>query len=446
MCASAADVVCALDPWITPEFLPPSGESGSSLLTFLFDIACEPQALEITVDALAVVVSNFAPALVANDALGAQVLQRVTALCLSSSLPISRRERLVQSGLGPLLSLIPPERLETANGELMDRLSSAGNPSEVSVRLLFHIIAAPQPSNPEPQLRSFTAHWQWFEAALTKWVASEPIVEAACSALTSILSRATMCAGVSEILCHAIPLLAEAAAKQGSAPALSALVMLIRIFHGGPTDEIAALFAKHSLLVFDALLKDGAPQAAQLPSDLITALQELLATALAESSALALLLLQQQCALTAAVMTIAGMLPNLTSPQAACWSLRACAQLPMRLQKPESQSAAAGVLQAVLPGLAGAWCRLVASSPVVRDPDVLGALAKVLLGTTRAVPEPMRLATGQAMAEIEVEVDKREVLLLRLVDPATTEEALAQVLWDTADSWQAQNTRRLLKP
>jgi len=443
ICGAAADFVCALDPWITPALCP-------SLLAFLFEIAGDPGARESSADALAVLVSNLAPALAADAALGSQVLGRIAVLSLGTGLPVARQERLVQSALGPLLSLLPEAQLDAALEELMAALRRAappaGDASDVAVRLLFNVIVAPQPSNPDPQLRWLTAHWLWFEAALTKWVASEAVAGAACEALTTVLSRAWACHGVPEVLHRAVPLLAEAATKHRSAPALTALSNLVRLFHGRPTgDEIAMLLARHTLSVLDFFLAGGLPQVLQLPTDMVDSLPELLAAALEpNSSTLAVLLLQQQCVLSAVVVALAAMLPNLTSPQAACWSLRACAQLPHWLQRPESQVAAAGVLQAVLPGLAGAWCRLVALSPVVKDPEVMAALSRAFLGTARVAPEPVRLATGQALAEIEVEADKQELLLLRLGDPSTTEEGLAEALRDSVDAWQAQSFRCLL--
>mmetsp|Transcript_72870 Transcript_72870/g.126503 ORF Transcript_72870/g.126503 Transcript_72870/m.126503 type:complete len:983 (+) Transcript_72870:55-3003(+) len=448
-CAAAGEFVYAMDPWISQELCSPASDNGKIFLAFLFDIAEAPAACDSAAKALAVVISNLAPSIASDMALCQQVLQRIVVLCFSATMPVSSRQHLVQSALGPLLSLLPEDQLEVALSELMSQLRKAapldGSAPDVAVRLLFTVVVAPQPSNAESQLRWFVANWLWYEAAMTNWASCDAIVGVACDALTTVISRSLVTSGASEVLHRSVPLLAEASKVRHSALALSALAKLVRVVHDAPTEGHVQLLAKYTLLVLEALLSGGSQQVAHLPSDLVIALHQLLATVLAPScKAIALLLLHQQCAISAAVLAISTTLPSLRCPQATCWSLRACANLPLWLQKPESQGAAARILQATLPGLTGALCRLLAQSPVVHDPDVLAVLVRVFLGTARAAPEPVCLAAGQALAEIEADAETRRVLLQQLENPTTTEDSLADVLRQAADSWQAQNTRRLL--
>lgn len=281
---------------------------------------------------------------------------------------------------------------------------------------------------------------------MTSWASCDAIVGVACDALTTVISRSLVSSGAaSEVLHRSVPLLAEASKARHSALALSALAKLVRVVHDAPTEGHVQLLAKYTLLVLEALLSGGSQQVSHLPSDLVIALHQLLATVLAPScKAIALLLLHQQCAISAAVLAIAKTLPGLRCRQATCWSLRVCENLPLWLQKPESQGAAARILQATLPGLAGALCRLLAQSPLVHDPDVLAVLVRVFLGTARVAPEPLCLAAGQALAEIEADVGTRRLLLQQLENPTTTEHSLTDVLRQAADSWQTQGTHRFL--
>eukprot|EP00928_Gymnodinium_smaydae_P047868 TRINITY_DN31981_c0_g1_i1.p1 TRINITY_DN31981_c0_g1~~TRINITY_DN31981_c0_g1_i1.p1 ORF type:complete len:1044 (-),score=189.08 TRINITY_DN31981_c0_g1_i1:81-3176(-) len=458
LCSAAAEFISSMDSWITPETCSVGSEAIASLMEFSFRLAGAPGAQSPTAEALIVIISNFAPVLVEDAERLKRVLWQLAVLCFGSthSLHLQRRERLIKSALGPLLTRLPEERLIPAMEELAAPLRGAapigsGETSDAAMRLLFSVLAAPQPPDTELPLRWLIAHWPWFEAALDKWARSEAVVESATAALTVTLARARGSAPAAELLLRTVPLLGQAAALRGSAPALAALAQLVLVFRGGPTALAQEAFAQQIFCIADAVLCAGASRAAELPADFLSALLELFANALAPRCAgLVSVMLAQHVKISAAVTCVAQILPGLTNPRAVCWSLLMMARIPHWLQVSTVQSQACSVFGAVLPSMAAAWCQLIASSPVARDAEVVSALAKAMLASVRTSPEsPVRSdvvqqALGQAMAASGQRADECELLLAQLGDSTMTEEVLAEQLIDTVDAWQARVSRSRL--
>lgn len=465
LCASAAEFVCALDPWFTTDDWHVASEPVAELLTFLFRVAAVPGARAPTAEALVVVVSNLAPALAEHER-GAQVMRQLALLCLGAgaTLPIGRRERVVRGALGPLLTRLSPDRLEAAIEELAAPLRAAAPPGgaidgsdgatpELAARLLFSVLVAPQPPDTEQPLKWISAHWPWFQAAFTTWVTSEAIAEAASSALSLALARARGNPGAVELLLRVAPLLGEASARKGSTPSLALLAQLVLVFRGGTTSAAQETLAAQAFLIAEALVARGAQCVVQLHPDLFSAFLELFANALAPRCAgLVALLLARSTAVSMVLSCVAQALPHLTSPRAVCWSLLVFARLPHWLYQPATRIAAGHVLEGTLQDVAAGMCFLLATSTVAQDPEVLSALAKALLAIARAPSgssqhgpaETARGALARAMGEAGVAAEESEMLLMQLGDQITTEEVLAEQLKDTADSWQADASRRRL--
>lgn len=223
------------------------------------------------------------------------------------------------------------------------------------------------------------------------------------------------------------------------------------VFRGGPTHGAQEAFARQALTIATALFGGATPYApqlvAQLPPDLYAALLELFANALMPRCAgLALLLLGQQPSFVALVNCVAEVMSQLTSPRAVCWSLLLIARLPHWSQQPSTRDFAGRVLEASLQSVFVGMCRLLATSPVARDPEVLSALARALVAVARApgAAELVQQTLSLAMVELAVPADEREVFLSQLGDAATTEELLCESLRDTADAWHAHLSRSRL--
>uniref|UniRef100_A0A7S4PXW2 HEAT repeat-containing protein 1 n=1 Tax=Alexandrium monilatum TaxID=311494 RepID=A0A7S4PXW2_9DINO len=316
-----------------------------------------------------------------------------------------------------------------------------------AARLLFHLLAAPQARRVEVPLQWLAQHWPWLEAAVASSSAQEPAVEAACHALTTILSQGRSSQVTVEVLHRAVPMLAEAGVSRGSAAALTALATLARVFRGGSDEASARLFAAHAAGAARQLLGGAADgdRAAQLPPDLLAALLELFTIALGPRCKLmAMQLYQEPEALAAVVAPVAVALPACTSPRVVCWGLLLCDRLPQWLESAEMGPRVAQLLDAVLPGVAAAACRLLAASPLAQDPEVCNALGQALLRLTRARREAMRLALLNAMGPLGIKPEEGELLLQQLADPLATEDALGEALRETAASWQVEHLRRLL--
>lgn len=271
-------------------------------------------------------------------------------------------------------------------------------------------------------------------------------MDAACHALTAILSQGRGSPVTSEVLHRAVPMLAEASAGRGSAAALAALATLARVFRGGGDEATARLFAAHAAAAARRLLGEaGGERAAQLPADLLAALLELFTIALGPRCKLmAMQLYQAPETLAAVVAPVAAALPSCTSPRVVCWGLLLFDRLPQWLDSPELGPRAAQLLDAALPGAAAAACRLLAASPLAQDPEVCGALAKALLRLSRARPEAARLALLGTMDPLGIKLEEGELLLQQLADPLATEDGLAEALQETAGAWQLEHLRRLL--
>ncbi|CAK0866967.1 unnamed protein product [Prorocentrum cordatum] len=458
--ASASDFVRAADPWLTPERMPLSSEVGQKLLAFLFDAASGAESPAAASEALCVAITNLSPALAATPAIGEALLHRVVALILAPELPLRRRERLVQCALGPLLTLLEPARLDAVFQELLAAMRAAAAPPRGAVpsacpgaacSLLFRALGGcpQQPGAEGLQLRCFSEHWPWFEAALTAWVPTDAIASAVCETLVEALGGAWAHPGAQEAVLRAASLLRDAVARSRTAPALtvpalSALTSLVHSLRGGPAEgAVAAGLASSALGAAGALL--GAAADGPLPADAAAALPELLAATLAPGrSAAALCVLQQPAALSSALLAIAAALPQLTCPRAMCWSLRLFARLPHWLQQGHTSGPSAAVFQAALPFLARAWCQLAAGSPVAREPEVLRELVVAMREASRACPGAVSLAVAQALAEGGIGAGSQEPLPRQLSDGGSSEESLAEVLRDSVDAWQTQGMRRQL--
>ncbi|CAK0802839.1 unnamed protein product [Prorocentrum cordatum] len=454
--ASAAELVAALDPWIRPDRGPPS-ESSRKLVSLAFRLASSQHAGGSAVDALAVVVSNLAEQLAADSQTAEECFARLREICLGSGgLPFSLRERLVTSAVGPLLSSLPEQQLALAVEALAAPLRAASPPScapgpptpdsVAASRLLFHVLAAPQPPQADVRLEWLSKHWQWFEAALVPPAAVEQTIEAACHLLTTTLSAGRGSTAFEGALHRACPLLVDAAAGRGSVAALSALTFTVRVSKGGGTNAaLACELAAQAATVAERLLGGVGHSAEQLPPDLFATLLELFTVALApRCKLLSLHLLSTGAALGALVASTLSALPSFTSPRIVCWGLLLCERLPQWLQQAEFQPHAQNLVSGILPAFASSTCGLLAGSPVAQDSQVREALAKALLAMFRAAPAAVLGALGEAMGAIAVPAEERELFLQQLGDPALSEDLLSEALGETADSWQADHLRRAL--
>jgi len=464
--ATGAEFITALDPWICPERCTMEAPETSELLRFLFDLATEPVAAAAAVEALIVVLSNLALQLAAGGR--GEAVEKLQQLSLGDSgLAIALRERLVRSALGPVLSCLPPEQLDSAVESLVAPLRAVARPASGDVgapaapadaataaRLLFHLLAAPEVKGRcEAPLAWLSIHWPWLEAALSPAPAAaaatpEPVVEAACHALTTILSRGRALSAAPTILCRATPLLVHAVLCQGSAAALSALGLLVRIFKGGEEQNTAELLASHILQISSGLLGEGVGCAAQLPSEILGAFLELLVIALGpRCKLLASRLFAADCAPTPLLIAIFAavlpVLPNSSSPQCVCWGLLLVDRLPHWLDDRELRPQVAKLIDAVVPHVASACCLLLASSPLVADAEVACALARALCSLVRgAGPDVVRCSLVSAGETVGTPCEEVSLLSQQVSDPVQTEETLAEALREAADTWQADHIRR----
>jgi len=458
---SATELICALDPYITIARYSPRSSGGQALLLFVFNLVNSPHATVTAADALAVVVSNLAPQLASSPEMGQEVFNKLRELCIGTNVPLPIRERLVKSAVGPLLSQLAESAVNVAVEALAAPLRVMSPPSGPSgtpeaaaaTRLLFHTLSAPQPGQSELALNWLSNHWQWFEAAVACSTSPEPSTDAACHALTVILSRARTSSMASAALQRAVPCLTEAASNRGSTSATSALASLIRVFKGGQSDTtVVQLFAINTSTVVQRLILAG-PGLEQFPPDLLAAVLELLNVALgARCKSLALLLLQNPTGLVSVVAPIAAMLPSCPSPRIVCWGLLLFSCLPHWLGQAETKAYAAQVIDASLSGIVAACCRLLAVSPVAQDVEVCSALARVLLAFYGALPDPTNAALLLVMPSLGVSSQEGDILVKQLgslrckqlVDPSAAQESLSEMLKDTAEGWQVDHLRQSL--
>lgn len=456
---AVAEFVVALDPWITPASCM---DGVQPLLAFVFRLADSSCAPTAGAEAVAVVVSNLAGQLVARPEIGGECFAQLRKLILGGAhLPAAARERLLRSALSPLLSQLPEVQLRAAVEGLAADLRAAMLPASqedsptgernTTTRLLFYLLAGPQATRPELALEWLSSHWQCFEAAVASPVAVESTTDAACHAMTAVLSRARSHPMAQQALQRAVPMLAAGAMHRGSAAALGALGNLVRIFRGGGDDEKVAkqLAAQVAELSQQLLGRDGGRIAeqrlAQLPPDLLAALLELFAASLApRCTRLALELFSCHGLLPGVVTPVAAVLHSCASPRIVCWGLLFFERLPHWFGQAGFQPHASTVLEVTLPQMGMACCRLLASSPVAQDPEVCSASAKLLLSLARLLPGHTASALQQAASQCGVPLQEYELLLQQVADPLASEEGLAQALRDTADSWQVEHLRRLL--
>jgi len=456
--AAAAELVRALDIWITPSRCSPTSAEGRTLLAFSFRLAASQHASSSSVDALTVVISNLAQPLTSAGEAADEAFRRLQELCLGGGgLPVHLRERLVRGAVGPLLSQLPEQQLNPAIEAFASTLRAMLPPAcnvatwtldkVAAARLLFHLLAAPQVSNCEVQLQWLSNHWPWLEAAVASPGSHEQAVDGACFLLTAVLSQARTATVVPEVLRRTVPLLAGAAAGRGSASALSALASLARMFRGGGTDEtLAELFAVHAVGTARQLLDGGEERTAQLPADLLAALLELFTIALGPRCKLMARQLHRAPEVLAAILApVVATLPSCTSPRVVCWTLLLCDRLPQWLASEDFGQQAATLLDAATPGIAAAACRLLASSPVAQDQEVAGALSKTLLGLSHARPAATRQALLSAAASLSLPQEEAELLWKQLGDPLASEDALAESLREIAESWQVEHMRQALR-
>eukprot|EP00929_Paragymnodinium_shiwhaense_P011555 TRINITY_DN11743_c1_g1_i1.p1 TRINITY_DN11743_c1_g1~~TRINITY_DN11743_c1_g1_i1.p1 ORF type:complete len:816 (-),score=154.83 TRINITY_DN11743_c1_g1_i1:332-2779(-) len=459
LCAAASEVLVSLDPWVTAEAWPLSAAELAQLLQFLLSIAGAPGARGATGEALVVVVSNLAMSLTTEGS-APEMMKQLAVLCYGahSKLPVPRRERLIRSALGPLLSrLEPDDRLEAAVDELTAPLRAAapvsscaqtvqGETPDAAVRLLCITLSAPEPpSGVDLSLRLLSKHWAWIEACLTAWVSSEPAVEASCNAVTQVLARARSNPSAAEVLKRVLPLWGAAVTRHGSAPCLAATAQMALVFRGGSAfPSVQEEFARQVLAVAETLLAGGPQRACQLPADVLVALIELFANAMAPRCVgLVSVLLGHATLLSTALLCIARMLPSLTNPKAVCWSLILAGRLPQWTRQQQTAIQAGPVLQTVLGSFCDAWCQLMASSSLARDAEVRSALAKSLLAPAQSGALPaLQQSLDASMMQLHIPQDEKEVLLMQLGDPSTTEDSLAEALKDTVETWQAMSSRR----
>eukprot|EP00747_Dinoflagellata_sp_TGD_P063771 gnl/TRDRNA2_/TRDRNA2_153601_c0_seq1.p1 gnl/TRDRNA2_/TRDRNA2_153601_c0~~gnl/TRDRNA2_/TRDRNA2_153601_c0_seq1.p1 ORF type:complete len:861 (+),score=180.67 gnl/TRDRNA2_/TRDRNA2_153601_c0_seq1:138-2585(+) len=466
-----AEFIVALDPWITPDRFPLAADGTRKLLALLFDLAggtSPGAACGSPVEALSVVISNLAAPLASSPDMGVQALNRLQHLCLGASgLSPNLRERLLVSALGPLLSQFPKEQLAATMEGLAAPLREAaprspGNSgtavaadADIAARLLFQLLAAPQVEQHQVEghaaaLEWLSVHWPWLEAALApgQAAASEQTIEAACHALTCVLSRARSNPVAAEALRRGVPLLVGAAVSRGSTAALSGVTSLVRVFRGGSEEAIARLFATCITEASCGLIGGGAESssARQLPPDLLSAVLELLCVSLAPRCAMlaSFLLREPRGPVAAGALAASYSLPDATSPRLICWGLMLFERLTGLLEKPQMMPQAAQILDATISSTAAACCQLLAVSPVVLDPEVPGKLGCTLLALSRARPGPVRVAILQALGPVGISQEEGEILLQQVCDPAAEEQQLAESLRDTASVWQAEHLRKSL--
>ncbi|CAE7202166.1 GIP [Symbiodinium microadriaticum] len=448
--ASAAELICSLDTWISSDRYPPTGEVGRLLLTCSFQLASSPRATAPAIESLCVVVSNFSGALAQRPELAEPCCRRLTDLCIGQNpLGATSRERAARSALAPLLSRLEEVQLASVVEAFVAPLRSAAPPSAdpaglvqrvVLWRLFFNLLASTEPARPELSLEWLSQHWPWMEAALG--CHSESACEAAVTLLTSVLSRTRNSEASQSVLLQAFPVLAQSAAERGSAAALQGVVSVTRMFRGGTTTEAANFMAQHILAIARRLLPSLA-KAQDLPPDLLAALLEAFTVALApRCKLLASQLMASPEILAALLQPVCGLLCNCASPRLACWSLMLVDRFPAWLQHAETAASARKLLEISLPWACEAFLSLLTSAPVVRDTEVSQTLAQALISIHRAMGSSFTAAMARGLSALGLQ-EEGGFLLQQLADSGLTEETLAEALRDAADAWQAEELRKL---
>eukprot|EP00434_Breviolum_minutum_P019110 symbB.v1.2.016843.t1/scaffold1296.1/size126233/1 len=444
--ASAAELVSSLDPWITVDNF--DGKNMETLLHTVFALAASPHATSPSVEALCVVLSNLAPKVAAKMPLAETCFGALKELILGDAhrLGESSRERLAKSALGPLLSHFEESLQQRALDAILEPLRQAAPPQydgaarcQAQWRLLFALLAAPEPQRSEVSLTWLSQHWAWCEVAIRS---SDSACEGAVIFLETVLTRTRSKAASQEVVQRLVPMLVEVVCHRGSVACLSTFAAVTRIFKGG--DEVTApLLAQQVLHVAEQLLSK-LQRTQDLTPDLFAALLELFVVSWAPKSArLAPQVLQATTPCAAVLHTAAQLLEVAVNPRLTCWALLLLGRLPIWLQKPETQGYVRTLLELTLPSFCTAFRGLL-GQPVAMDAEVASTMAEVLLSLNKAVGPSFTGTLGNALGGGSLDAPGT-LLVMQLNDPLVSEDALAESLRDVAEQLQAQELRQLLE-
>lgn len=455
----AAEIVSALDNWITPNLFSPATEPGRSLLRFAYQLASVSVSRAAGAEAIGVVVSNLAPQIVALEGLADECCEALQQLCFGdSALSVASREVIISSAIGPLLSQLSDDQINSAVERFSVNLLSNAPPkcSEdvpvaekvIAVRLLFKLYTAPTTKRADLPLEWIASHWQWFEAAVVGQAATESMVDAACSSLMSAVSKGRGTAAAREVILQSLTPLANAAKEKRSCAALNTLALLTRSFKGF-CDDVAASqqMAKHVGDIVSRIIgpaRNAEQQLPQLPPDLFAALLDLLTAALAPTKvSLALELFREQGLLMNVVVPVAAVLHTCANPKVVCWGLLLCERIPHWCQQSLSRPVAQPLFDTALPTVVGGCCQLLATSPLAEDVEVAETIAKLLIRYWRASTDATKAALASVCC-LGIPEQELELLVQQFEDPLVTEFHLAESLRETAANWQVEHLRHHL--